>query len=293
GGSSFALLQAAFQEEKKQQLTYVVFDLLHLDGHNLRNLPLERRKAILQALLRDADNPDFLRFSEHLDTNGIDIFNKACQLGAEGIVSKRRSAPYVSGKNGTWLKIKCIRQQEFVIGGFTPPSKSGVGVGALLLGYYDGGDLIYAGRTGTGFTEATRKHRRKELESIRAEKTAFATVPRAEQRDGIWVEPKLAAEVNFASWTADGLVRQSSFQGIREDKDAKEVVREEAGMITKPERKARSAKVTPVAAKRVSGMSGKDEIEVDGVRLTSPDKVVDEESRLTKLQLANYYSAVR
>jgi bifunctional non-homologous end joining protein LigD len=121
---------------------------------------------------------------------------------------------------------------------------------------------------------------------------AFAAVPRAEQRDGIWVEPKLVAEVNFASWTGDGLVRQSSFQGIREDKDAKEVVREEAGMITKPERKARSAKVTPVAAKRVSGGSGKDETEVDGVRLTSPDQVLDEESRLTKLQLANYYSAV-
>jgi bifunctional non-homologous end joining protein LigD len=119
---------------------------------------------------------------------------------------------------------------------------------------------------------------------------AFAAVPRAEQRDGIWVEPKLVAEVNFASWTGDGLVRQSSFQGIREDKPAKEVVREEAGMMTKPERKAGAIKAA--TSKRVSGASGKEETEVDGVRLTSPDKILDDESRLTKLQLARYYSAV-
>ena len=306
GGTSFAELQAAFEEGKRVQMTYFVFDLLHLDGHNLRGLALERRKEILEGLISEAGDAAAIRFTEHIRGEGGAMFTKACELGAEGVVSKRAEGKYCAGRSKEWWKSKCVRQQEFVIGGFTLPSDRGPGIGALLLGYYDGdstprtktspqgprGKLIYAGRTGTGFTEATRKHLRKELESIRAEKMPFATVPRAEQRDGIWVEPKLVAEVNFASWTGDGLVRQSSFQGIREDKDAKEVVREEAGVIAKPERKARGAKAATVAAKSVSGRSSKDETEVDGVRLTSPDKVLDEESRLTKLQLANYYSAV-
>src|SRR6185437_10409406 len=124
------------------------------------------------------------------------------------------------------------------------------------------------------------------------EKTAFAEVPREAQRDGIWVRPKLVAEVNFASWTGDGLVRQASFQGIREDKAAKEVVREDVGMIAKPQRKARAGSHAPVVPRNTPATRGKNEAEVDGVRLTHPDKVLDEEYRLTKFQLANYYSAV-
>src|SRR6185437_9379747 len=225
GGTSFAELQAAFEDGKQVQMTYFVFDLLHLDGRNLRGRPLERRKQILEGLAGEAED-HAIRYSDHLRGEGGAMFKKACELGAEGAVSKRSAGKYCSGRSKDWLKSKCVRQQEFVIAGFTLPSDRGPGIGALLLGYYRDGKLIYAGRTGTGFTEAARKHLRKTLEKLRVEKTAFAEVPREAQRDGIWVRPKLVAEVNFASWTGDGLVRQASFQGIREYKGAKEVVRE-------------------------------------------------------------------
>ena len=229
GKTSFADLQAAFQEGKKKPLTYVIFDLLHLNGHNLRNLPLEQRKNILEKILAqvsDGDRTGILRYSEHLGTRGGEIFEKACKLGAEGIVSKKAAAPYTSGRSGSWLKIKCVRQQEFVIGGFTPPSKTGVGIGALLLGYYRDGELVYAGRTGTGFTQKARQQMRKRLEEIRQPRPAFSSVPPDGARDAQWVKPKYVCEVKFATWTADNLVRQASFQGLREDKPAKQVTRE-------------------------------------------------------------------
>lgn len=286
GGTSFAELQAAFDEGKRVPMTYFVFDLLHLDGHNLRGLSLERRKEILKGLTSEMDIAGVIRFTEHIVGDGAAMFASACELDAEGVVSKRADGRYSAGRGKAWLKSKCVRQQEFVIGGFTLPSGDGDGIGALLLGYYRDGKLIYAGRAGTGFTERTRRQLRTTLEEMRVGKATFAEVPREAKRDEKWVQPRLVVEVNFASWTADGLVRQASFQGIREDKPAKEVVREEAGMITKPERSARAAGPAS-SAKRA-----KNETEVDGVRLTSPNKLLDEESKLTKLRLAEYYSAV-
>jgi bifunctional non-homologous end joining protein LigD len=329
GKTSFAELQAAFQEGRKKPLTYVIFDLLHLNGHNLRSLALERRKNLLEKLLAEAtdgDHEGILRYSEHLGTRGREIFEKACQLGAEGIVSKKASAPYSSGRAGSWLKIKCVRQQEFVIGGFTPPSKSGVGIGSLLLGYYRDGKLIYAGRTGTGFTQKARLQMRKRLEEIRQPRPVFSSVPLDGARDAQWVEPKYVCEVKFATWTADNLVRQASFQGLREDKPAKEVTRElpvESSGTKKSSRKEKSsrkkagdsaasngahtksgARATPashhsgrtttraIASKTNSSKSSKAD-ETFPVPLTHPDKQVDSETKLTKQQLADYFWAVR
>ncbi len=308
GGTSFALLQAAFQEGKKQQLTYVAFDLLHLDGHNLQGFPLERRKKLLQELLAGLDDEDTVRFSEHLGMHGKEIFQHACKLGAEGIVSKRASAPYTSRRSGTWLKIKCIRQQEFVIGGFTPPSKSGVGIGALLLGYYRDGELVYAGRTGTGFTQKMRKTMRSMLDKMERERPPFASLPTGAANQAKWVEPKLVCEVNFATWTADNLVRQASFQGLREDKPAKEVKREvpveledaesAAGESSrKSKRSARVQKERPISALHVKKVaSAKKSVSRDDefpIALTHPDKQVDTETKLTKRELADYFWAVR
>lgn len=301
GNASFAKLQAAFDVGSKAQMTYVLFDLPHLDGHNLRELPLDERKQILQSLITQL-NDSGIRFSEHIRGNGVEMFSSACELGAEGIVSKKAGSKYCAGRSKEWLKSKCILQQEFVIGGYTLPSDRGSGIGALLLGYHQDGKLIYAGRTGTGFTQQSRAHLRKQLEKMRATKCAFAEVPRQEQRDAIWVKPELVGEVNFTTWTEGGMVRQASFQGLREDKSAKEVVREQAGAIAKPERKSPSAKSAPKSA---PPKPSKDEAEVDGVRrgpreqvlvhgvkITHPDKVLDEETHLTKQQLAEYYSAV-
>ncbi len=151
GTTSFADLQAAFQDGVKKPLTYFVFDLLHLNGHNLRGLPLMERKSLLGGVLQNAG--EYLRLSDHIDGGGEVVFNKACELHAEGIISKRASGKYLSGRSGDWLKLKCVHEQEFVIGGFTLPTNGNHGVGALLLGYYENGRLIYAGRTGTGFTQ--------------------------------------------------------------------------------------------------------------------------------------------
>jgi bifunctional non-homologous end joining protein LigD len=309
GKTSFADLQAAFQEGRKNPLTFVIFDLLHLNGHNLRNLPLEQRKNILEKILAkvpDGDHQGILRYSEHLGTRGGEIFEKACQLGAEGIVSKKASASYSSGRSGSWLKIKCVRQQEFVIGGFTPPSKTGVGIGALLLGYYRDGELIYAGRTGTGFTQKARQQMRKRLEEIRQPRPAFSSVPPDGARDARWVQPKYVCQVKFATWTADNLVRQASFQGLREDKPAKQVTRElpvepEAAKQSSRKKTAKSAsrnhRSSRTAARAIASKTNASKTATHDdtfpIALTHPDKQVDSETKLTKQQLADYFWAVR
>ncbi|NYF49658.1 DNA ligase D [Tunturiibacter gelidoferens] len=313
GTTSFADLQAAFQEGVKKPLSYFVFDLLHLNGHNMRGLPLIERKSLLATLLEG--DGEFVRLSEHLESDGGVIFQKACEMHVEGIVSKRAASRYSSGRGGSWLKVKCVHEQEFVIGGFTLPSNGSHGVGALLLGYYDGGKLIYAGRTGTGFTQKTHRVLRNQLEELRENENPFENPPAEARRGANWVKPELVAQVNFATWTADDLVRQASFKGLREDKPANEVRREEltvaarvrgtksashsasTGIAAKAGGvKADTAKDVPVeavAAKKVVGkVSKKSASENVPVRLTHPEKVLDVETQLTKQQLADYYWAI-
>jgi bifunctional non-homologous end joining protein LigD len=289
GTTSFADLQAAFQDGKSKPLTYFLFDLLHLDGHNLRSLPLLKRKTLLAELLADAD--DTLRLSEHLDTDAATMFHKACELNAEGIICKRADATYTSGRSSSWLKLKCIHEQEFVVAGFTLPSKghAGIhGIGSLLLGYYDDAkQLIYAGRTGTGFTQKTHSKIRTQLEKLRQPTNSFHNPPAEARKGAIWVKPTLVAQVRFATWTADNLLRQASFQGLREDKPAADVRREERTPKPRTPRKAAShatpALIAPKAAPATQHAP---------VRLTHPEKILDPESKLTKQQLADYYWAI-
>ncbi len=231
GTTNFAQLQAAFQDGARNPLTYFVFDLLHLEGRNPRALPLTERKQLLAPLLTAAD-PAFLQLSEHLETNGVEMFHKACDLHAEGIISKRASAPYTEGRSMAWLKSKCLHEQEFVIGGYTLPGKGkagGPGIGALLLGFYDDEqNLIYAGRTGTGFTQKSSAAIRKQLESLETPKPAFKTLTTEARRGVLWVRPELVAQVRFATWTAEDQLRQAAFLGLREDKPPSEVRRETA-----------------------------------------------------------------
>ncbi|WP_446745461.1 DNA ligase D [Silvibacterium acidisoli] len=290
GTTSFADLQAAFQEGVKKPLTYFLFDLLHLNGHNLRGLPLVERKALLADVLKDAG--EYLHYSEHLESSGETMLQHACELHAEGIISKKADGQYVSGRTSNWQKLKCLREQEFVIGGFTLPSNGSHGIGALLLGYYQGGKLIYAGRTGTGFTQRTHRILRDKLDDLRRTSMPFENPPAEARRGAIWVDPKLVAQVRFATWTADNLVRQAAFLGLREDKPAKEVAREEASAAPRP-KAARSASHRAPAAKAAKAVAKKtavtDDSDAPPVRLTHPDKVLDTESGLTKQQLASYY----
>ncbi len=309
GSTSFADLQAAFQDHAPKPLTYFAFDLLHLDGRNLRSLPLIERKNLLAKIIPDSTD-EIIRLSAHVDQQGSTVFAHACKLGAEGIISKRADAPYTSGRSASWIKIKCVRQQEFVVGGFTLPGDKGNGLGSLLLGYYDGGKLIYAGRTGTGFTHKSARELRKRLEKMKIKSPAYASVPPEGRKGAIWIRPDLVAEVAFATWTADKLVRQASFKGLREDKKPKEVTIElprnteeveHEAVETTPRASARqnvdssrAAKTKPRSGAKASAKNAESsEPKVStNIRLTHPDKVIDAATRLTKQQLADYYAAI-
>jgi len=303
GISSFANLQASFQNEERHPLTYFVFDLLHLEGHNTRTLPLRRRKELLARVLPHEQN-NALRLSEHIEGSGPSIFHKACDLHAEGILSKRADAPYHSGRTTDWLKSKCLHEQEFVIGGYTFSSEGEDRIGSLLLGYYEADKLIYAGRTGTGFTQKMRRELRNQLGKLDRKTTPFLRVPADARRDAYWIEPKLVAQVRFATWTSDNLVRQAAFLGLREDKPAHEVTREKP---TAPRPKSASHRTpTSLAAKSLirnsqrptrnespqPTKSSKPSTSSPPIHLTHPDKILDPESHLTKRQLADYYLTV-
>jgi len=299
GTTNFADLQASLQDGAKNLLTYFCFDVLHVDGRNMRELPLRQRKKMLSDVL-DGVNVDHLRMSEHLETNGAELFRKACELHAEGIVSKKATGQYSSGRSGDWLKMKCLHEQEFVVGGFTLPSNGIQGVGALLLGYYRDGKLIYAGRTGTGFTQKTHKLIRKKLDELIETVTPFEKLPGDARRGAKWVRPEMVVQVRFATWTADNLVRQAAFLGVREDKSASEVVREEATVAPRPKSSGKKTLATksPAKTNATHGVKGRVAakhsmaMEHAPVRLTHPEKVLDEESGLTKQMLADYYWAV-
>ena len=279
GISSFSLLQQDLKNDRHDRMKFYAFDLLHLDGTNLADLPLTRRKVSLARLLHR--QPDPLRFSESLTEPGTTLLRHACKLGLEGIVSKIADAPYRPGRGHDWIKTKCSDRQELVVAGVVPSTADSRAVGALVLGFYGGGKLHYAGRTGTGFThDAARKLFRK-LMTLKSNEVPFEAVPAEERgaRKPIWVKPAMVVEVDFRGWTHGDRVRQASFQGVREDKSAKEVVRERAIAATS----------RAPAIKRSASVKNDT---VAGVHLTHPDRVYWDDAGVTKRDLAEYYVKV-
>jgi len=230
GRTSFQALQQSFAKGAAN-LVYFAFDLLALDGEDLRARPLEERKARLAKLVAPKRGaPGVIRFSDHVIGNGAAFFALACRSGLEGIVSKRRDKPYAPGRGLAWQKTKCLSRQEFVIGGFTDPEGSRQGIGALLVGVYERGRLIYAGKVGTGYTHAMLVELRRTLDPIEQSLCPFEPVPERAWTgpNRHWVAPEHVAEVAFSEWTSDGRLRHPSFQGLRRDKSPAAVVRERA-----------------------------------------------------------------
>jgi bifunctional non-homologous end joining protein LigD len=293
GTTSFQALQNADAEHG--QLCYFVFDLLHLDGQDLTGATLETRKSALEALV-SSRSAGVIRYSTHVVGQGEEFFRQACRLSLEGIVAKRRDGPYEPGRGRSWLKVKCIQEQEFVIGGFTEPKGSRAGLGALLLGVNgEGGALAYAGKVGTGFTGSAAVSLRKRLDKLRVTESPFQGRPPG-GKEARWVKPVMVAEVEFTEWTDDGRLRHPSFKGLREDKAASEVVRERPAASAPT---ASESPHAPRASSKARSSTGHDtpatkdgDAVVSGVRISHPDRIVYPEDGVTKAAVARYYAAV-
>ena len=251
GTTSFQALQNHLSGLPEGQLTYLVFDCLHLNGLDLTGARLEERKRLLADLLESVPDAGALRYSDHVVGDGPAFFAQACRHGLEGIVSKLRDAPYRSTRSREWLKVKCFKRQEVVIGGYTDPEGSRVGLGALLAGVYEKGRLVYAGKIGTGFTEKTLRELTSRLRALEREACPFASQPAGVGRPH-WVKPELVAEVSFTEWTGDGRMRHPSFLGLRKDKPATSVVRELPAPVEEvaPPRPGSKAKRSGKSARR-------------------------------------------
>ncbi len=226
GRPSFEAMQQAVaaRGSKRKGLVYFAFDLIHLEGERVARLPLERRKGRLLQLLGPSKT-GLIRYTEHVEGRGSDVFDQVCRMGLEGIISKRRDLPYQPGRRDSWRKIKCLRRDLFVIGGFTRQEGHPEELGALLVGRYQGKKLVYCGRVGTGFTRALALELRKQLEALELRACPFDPLPPAPLiRTGHWVRPTLVCEAAFIERTAAGVLRAPSFQGLRLDVNAKNVI---------------------------------------------------------------------
>ena len=279
GVSDFSALQARLAGDSDRDLTFFAFDLLERNGKDMRPLKLIERKAALETALMELKSKRIV-YSDHMTGSGALFLKHGCESGIEGIVSKKADAPYRSGRVGDWLKIKCGHRQEFVIGGYVPPGDGNSrGIGSLSVGFFRDGALHYAGRVGTGYTDAVSRDLRKKLDAIAASKHPFVDkLPRDVTRGVTWVEPTLVAEVAFTGFTDEGIIRHGSYKGLREDKPPAEVALEEP---------APPLKIVDAPKK-----GNRDEMEMAGVRLTHPDKILDVDSGLTKQQLAEYYVSI-
>jgi bifunctional non-homologous end joining protein LigD len=293
GTTNFSGLQDAIASGKTGALNFFAFDLLHRDGWDLTGATLEDRKAALADII-PPDAQGMLRYSDHQEGQGPAVLRQASSLGLEGIVSKRRDAAYRPGRGAGWLKVKCRNREEIVVIGFTDPEGKREGFGAILAGYHDpSGTLRYAGRVGTGFSAARLADLRKRLDQL-VVKDSPAVLPKDAPRKGVhWVRPALVAEVEFAGWTADDILRHASFQGLREDKSPSEVVYDRSSRNSGPAAEPAAKPAPPEPADMDVSKPARDgSVMFEGVRLTHPDRVLYPEDGLTKLDLARYYQAV-
>jgi bifunctional non-homologous end joining protein LigD len=291
GRSHFNLLQQSLDASRSDDLVYFVFDLLSVDGEDLRSYPLSGRRERLERLLRKARALDngLVRLGQRLEGPGTALLRAACQHGLEGIMGKRLDAGYSSGRGPGWVKVKCGRRQEFVVVGYTPPKGSRVGIGSLLLAVQEKGKLRYAGRVGSGFADDSLRTLLRRLQPLERKATPLGSRPAGIPGVTQWVAPRIVVEVTFTEWTPDGLLRHPVFVGVREDKRAKDVHREEAA-VSQPRATKGASRVASKRAPRAA--SSTEEATIAGVRITHPDRVVYPEAGLTKLDLARHFERI-
>ncbi|OGB13774.1 MAG: ATP-dependent DNA ligase [Burkholderiales bacterium RIFCSPHIGHO2_12_FULL_67_38] len=282
GRPDFGALQRCFDNGRTAEVVFHVFDLPYLAGHDLRDVPLVGRRDILARLLAGSTSPA-VRLSDALEGAGADVLRAACRLGLEGVIAKRRNAPYRSVRSTDWLKLKCGQRQEFVIGGYTEGHGSRTPLGALMLGVYgDRGELRHVGNVGTGFSPSGVTGLLHRLRPLARADSPFAQASKA-AGPVHWVEPQLVAEVDFSGWTRDGRVRHGVFLGLREDKTARAVERELPQPVDPP---------APVPERPVPPVPPQDPTSSRPVRLTHPERVIDARTGATKLDLFRHYEAV-
>jgi bifunctional non-homologous end joining protein LigD len=324
GISNFSLLQTDLKDGRNDRFAYQVFDLLYLDGRDLTTAPLAERKAALAGLLKGRPADGVIRYTEDFNEAGPLILRKACEIGLEGIVSKRRSAPYRSGRSDNFIKTKCHGRQEFIVAGYTPSTALPRAIGALTVAVHEGGELRYAGRIGTGYSQKMARELYKRLQALQTDRRPIALPKDERRKDVVWVEPKLVIDAEFAGVTHGGVLRQASFKGIREDKAAKDVVREVpvhaseakttaaeavAAAPAKQATKASSIKASSIKAssqsstsdisasktsvkrprKASSGAAAERNAEEPRLHLTHPDRIYWPDVGVTKKELAEYY----
>jgi bifunctional non-homologous end joining protein LigD len=332
GVPDFQALQNAFDANRPQDIVIYLFDIPFLNGYDLRGVPLDQRRAILRALMDEYDatgkshGEGMLRFSNDFAFSADDLLKSACGIALEGIIGKRRDSGYTSGRSSAWIKLKCRRRQEFVIGGYSEPAGSRAAFGALLLGVYDEkGKLHYAGRVGTGFDASLLRSLKQQLDDHASRSMPFDSAPRERSRTPVhWVEPVLVCECNFAEWTSDGIVRQASFVSLRDDKPARQIVKEAphqgadvqqptdsasaSGSVPKkrvaktaaasgaagPAKKATATNTAKTTAKTTATKSkaAATPAEVAGVRISHPERIVDKSTGTRKIDLVHYYESV-
>ena len=277
GLPDFQALQNAFDTECSHSMLLYLFDAPFLNGEDLRQQPLETRRQALEQVLA-AHASESLRFSDTFEADYASILKSACAMSLEGLIGKRAGSPYVSRRSADWIKLKCKQRQEFVIIGFTAPKGSRSGFGSLLLGVHEGDQdqLRYAGRVGTGFSQARISELHRQLARLQQDAQPVAgSVP--DSRSATWVKPQLVCEVEFAEWTTSGVIRQPVFVALRSDKPARDIVREQP---LQPEQVARV-----MGRKKVSG-------QVAGVRISNAQRVIDQHSGITKGELAAFYASI-
>ena len=273
GKTDFHALQNYMRNPKDKNLTYIIFDLLALDGVDFRKHPLIHRKEILKDLMKDA--PPNLYYSRYVRGNGKECFAAACDANMEGIVGKKADSTYSGARNGDWIKIKCDKRQEFVIGGYSLSDKKTSGVSSLLLGIYDGDKLDYVGRAGTGISQDDSEMLEKKFASLIRIDSPFNQIPKPRANEKvIWLEPELVAEIKFAEWTKDNILRQASFKGLREDKAPKDIKKEKVEEMERPIE------------------VNENNIFIEGIKITNPHKIIFDEPKITKKDVIRYYEKV-